>query len=222
MAFGLNILGVGSLLVLANGLPGWCLPDEPPEINVIPVTEEVTYDYAKNTGQLSQFDIAHSPYEPGTPTRVKGLHSGKIKFTTQFEVATKLNQKTGQVCMYYKTIDVNFHIDPTIYITNEHQEGTCEHAAIHEHEMKHLMTDRQVINDYSAWIGEAIYDDLHRYGYIWGPLNREETQTTFDEMKTSLTSLVKPMIGRMTEDRAARQAAIDTIEEYERVSNACR
>lgn len=221
MAFGLETLTTGAFLIMASTLPSWCMPDQAPEINVIPKTEEVKYDFAKSSDQLGEFDIAHSPYEPGTPTTVKGLHSGKIKFTTQFQLAIRQNPRNGRLCIYYHTVNVNFHIDPTIYISNDHMPGTCQHAAIHEHELKHLMTDRQVINDYSKWIGEAIHKDFVRNGYIWGPVYESQKEATIEDMKTSLNDVVRPLIQEMSEDRHARQAAIDTIEEYERVAKAC-
>ena len=222
MTFGLNSLAVGTIIALTSSLPSWCVPESAPEINVIPTTEDVQYDFEKNSGQLGQFDIAHSPYEPGTPTIVKGLHSGKIQFRTEFQVAWKQNQRNGRMCMFYKQVNVHFHVDPTIYITNDHLPGSCQHDAIHEHEMKHLMTDREVINDYSLWIGEAIHNDFVRNGYIWGPIYENQKDSTMDEMKTSLNDVVRPLIQEMTADRRERQAAIDTIEEYERVAAACK
>lgn len=210
--------GVGQ----ANQLPKWCIPDNPPEINIIPTTQDVKFEYNRNSNQLGQFDIAHSPYKPGTKTIVKGLHSGKIKFRSELKVESKANSKTGIMCMYYKSITVRFHIDPTIYITNAHKPGTCEHAAIQEHELKHLMVDREVVNEFSNYIGQALHQDLNANGYIWGPFPSVEAQDTFAEMKQVLNDIVKPLIDDISAERQKRQAAIDTIEEYERVSNQCK
>lgn len=211
-----------SILFMANAIPGWCVPEQAPEINVMPTTNEVRFEYNRSSDQLSQFEISHSPYKPGTPTRVKGLHKGNIQFKTELEVSTHTNGETGKTCLNYNVINVRFHIDPTIYITNEHMPGTCEHEAIHEHEMKHLMTDRHLINEYSQKIGQAIHEDFRSYGYIWGPIDRNRSEEIFGEMRQNLINIVKPVISEMEIERQERQKAIDTIEEYERVANACR
>ena len=226
MAFGLEVLTFGTFFMMASGLPEWCMPDKAPDINVTPTTEQVKYDYGRHSAHLGHLlkthGDGHSPYEPGTKTITKGLHKARVNFKTNFKVSKITNRQTGEVCMSYTEVNVFFHVDPTIFITNQHPPGTCEHAAIKEHELKHLMADREVINDYSLWIGQAIQDDFNRYGYTWGPMPQIEETTNFQEMKDTLNGLVKPMIQEFSKDRQQRQNAIDSLEEYERVANMCK
>lgn len=221
MTTGLGLASLGTFLIMANALPDWCIPDTPPQINIIPTTDEVEYDFNQDTRRLSQFDVRHSPYAPGVKTQIKGLHSGRIELNSKFQANTFLNHRTDEVCIHYSQIDIYFHIDPKIYITREHLPGTCQHKVIHEHELKHLMTDRQLINEYSRKIGEAIERDLYQYGYIWGPMPAQDKDMTLMEMQDSLKNVVDPFLEELKKERHARQAAIDTIEEYERIRKAC-
>ena len=57
-----------------------CRAKTTPQINVIPKTENVKYDFTKSKAQLNSVDVdTISPYGPNHKTYVSGLMSGAIQ-----------------------------------------------------------------------------------------------------------------------------------------------
>lgn len=190
----------------------------------MPQTKEVTYKYDLGTEELtaySQKNKVYSPYDSGTPTHTAGLHQGKYHMNWSFLPALIHNKTSGNLCIYYKDIKVEFMLDPTIFVSKDHLSHSCEHKAIEEHEMKHLMTDRQLVNEFSALMGKAIFDDLDNHGYVWGPIYPDQIEGTVQEMEVSLRAVIEPFLPKLQKERKRRQQLVDTVEEYERVSQMC-
>ena len=219
---GLDPLTIGSLYVLAASSKTLCKMPKPTEINVTPSTQEVKFDYSKTLAQLQgQHVDTINPYDFTGIAETQGFMSGRIKFQPEVKLNYKHYPLYGAVCIWYESIDVKFEIDPSITIAKEIYEDRCMRKAVKDHEMKHVMADRKVVNKYSKIMGKKIYDGLKQRGFMAGPVKAEYAKQIAERMQDTVFQIVTHEYKKMDLERQDMQQAIDSLEEYERVNSQC-
>lgn len=200
-----------------------CVAKISPKINVLPTKSRVKYNLTKSKNDLERFDIdTISPYGTNSNAHVGGLMSGKIQLKQQTEFMQETYDHVGYGCVYIKSIDVKIHIDPTIYIANENKRGSCKYNEILNHEKKHVREDRLIVNKYSGLIAKDLKTALTTSGYSFGPYEISKIADVQKKLQSDLEGIVKNRHEQMNLERKKRQQAIDSLNEYERISKACR
>ena len=201
---------------------GKCQQAPLPKINIVMTSKQVQYDFSRSKRELKGFNIdTKSPYDSNAHTEVGGLMNGEISVNSQVSFGYLQDTNSGQACYWYDTIDVKMHIDPTILIAKEHAKGTCEHSAILEHEMKHIKIDRAVLKKYKAKIESDLHKIARKVGTI-GPISLSISGRTQNKMMKVIEKAVSNQTERMYSERRKLQQIVDSLEEYERVSNMCK
>ncbi len=201
---------------------GKCQQAPLPKINIVMTSKQVQYDFSRSKRELKGFNIdTKSPYDSNAHTEVGGLMNGEISVNSQVSFGYLQDTNSGQACYWYDTIDVKMHIDPTILIAKEHAKGTCEHSAILEHEMKHIKIDRAVLKKYKAKIESDLHKIARKVGTI-GPISLSISGRTQNKMMKVIEKAVSNQTERMYSERRKLQQSVDSLEEYERVSNMCK
>lgn len=200
-----------------------CDAGETPRIVSVPSKSDIKYDFSKTKADLREFDVdTISPYAVGTKTHVGGLMSGEISLENQIAFVHQTYERAGQACLYINEIKVTFHVDPTIYVAKEFKPGTCEHKAVLDHEKKHILVDRMMVNKYNERISKTLTYAINKYGYSFGPFPMEQLEPAQKKMQDYIEGIIREESERMNKERRARQQDVDTLEEYERVSSLCR
>lgn len=200
----------------------WCIPAKATEIEIIPKSNDIKYDFTKNKSELSAFDIdTLSPYAENIKTEIGGLMKGGIKIRHSYKYGVRTNTTTGQVCMWYDKIKVDIVINPKILIAKEYKEGTCKHQAVMTHEMKHIMKDREISSIYSKKIRDALYEHVKEKSYI-GPVDEDKMAQLDIYMKSSIKTVIGKVKQEMIKQRKQEQMLIDNINEYNAVSDFCK
>jgi len=198
-----------------------CVAKMAPQINVIPKTKNIKYDFTKTKAQLNQFDVdTISPYGPQHKTVVSGLMSGSIQTKSQVELLHETYKHLDRGCVYLKSANVTISIDPTIYIAREYRKGSCYHNAVLTHEMKHVREDQLIVNKYVSRIGRALkamIDDRNSFG----PYRLDQLESVQQNIQNSVNKAVRRFNDDMNKERRRRQQAIDNIEEYESIGARC-
>ena len=201
---------------------GKCQQAPLPKINIVMTSKQVQYDFSRSKRELKGFNIdTKSPYDSNAHTEVGGLMNGEISVNSQVSFGYLQDTNSGQAWYWYDTIDVKMHIDPTILIAKEHAKGTCEHSAILEHEMKHIKIDRAVLKKYKAKIESDLHKIARKVGTI-GPISLSISGRTQNKMMKVIEKAVSNQTERMYSERRKLQQSVDSLEEYERVSNMCK
>lgn len=219
--FGLCVmmLVTGSGVALAEN---WCKPNKPPTINVKTSTDNISYDFSLSEKQLNKFSISTvSPYGDNIITDVGGLMKGGIETTQQMSFGTITNPNINQMCVWHDKIELTLHIRPTIFVANDFPKGTCMHNSILEHEHKHVIVDREIVNKYAALIGQAMQNDVAKYT-VFGPFPSSQSQIQINQIKARLQNILKTYTTQMSTERRKRQQAVDSLAEYERVNKSCK
>lgn len=219
---GIDPLTISSLLVLAASGAGQCIPAKATEINVIPSSKEVVYDTSQTLAQLQgkQIDTIN-PYGFHGVSQTQGYMSGSIRMTPSVKIDYTQDPQTGELCIWYDTVDIKIEIEPTIVIAKEVYADRCKKKAVMDHELKHVQADREIVNKYSKIMGKKVFDGLKKRGFKVGPVPAANGQGIADRMQETVIQIVGHEYKKMDLERAEVQGAIDSLEEYERVSSLC-
>ena len=198
-----------------------CRISEPPVISISPETDPIKYDISKTSEQLSALKTnTISPYGLDVDTATGGMRRDKanIEYVIKYHILTNNVGQTS--CMSYANIDLKIQLRPKIYIAQEYNTGECGKMVL-GHEKKHVTTDRWVTNKYSKKLGKAIQHTVNSVKVVGPfPSNRKaEVQTL---MKERIKQTVNNVMTQMNQEMSIRQKHVDSLEEYERVSQYCK
>tara|TARA_B100001989_G_C24518253_1_gene454391 strand:- start:906 stop:1589 length:684 start_codon:yes stop_codon:yes gene_type:complete len=199
-----------------------CPRREPTQINVIPRTEKVEYDTSKTLKELQGFSMdTVDPYGFHGTTITQAFMKGSIQNSASISFDYgEIKNKRG-VCLWYKSIDVEIKIDPTIVIAKELYADRCMRRALIDHELKHVKVDREVVNKYAKIIGKKLMKELKSRGFAVGPVKFTRAQDIADKMRHVVTQILELEFQKMNLERKERQRAVDNLNEYQSVDDEC-
>lgn len=190
-------------------------------VNVIWGSDNIQYDFTKSQRQMDRMEIdTKSPYGRGVKTHVGGLMRGGISIESRVQVASITYPRAQKICQWVDTMQVNLRIDPKIYIARQHKRGTCEHNVILEHEMKHVFVDREIVKKYVPILRNNLQKAIYKVGIV-GPKDQRDGDRYQQKISDYMDKALKTVTDQLYAERRKRQQAVDTLEEYERVANAC-
>lgn len=193
-----------------------------PQIEIKMTSKAVSYDFTLSQSDLVGFDIdTQSPYDQGAHVEIGGLMNGEISVNTNVSFGWAAQKRTGQTCYWYDTVSIAMHIEPTIYVAKEHPEGSCMHDSILQHEMKHIDVDREILKKYSSQIEDDLKKVSSKVGVV-GPVSKQTSEQTREKMMAIIEKTVSNRAEKMYAERRERQQGIDSLQEYERVTNSCK
>lgn len=196
---------------------------KPAQINVVPATEKVRYDYSKTMAQLQSTEVdTINPYGFSGVTSVNGFMKGTVSIKPEVLIKRQTNPRLGVSCLWYDSINVRIEISPTIVIAKEIYNDSCLRKVTLDHEMKHVNADRQIVNKYAQIIGQKIYEAMEARGFRTPPVPNEHVQSMNDRMSKVIAQVVEFEHNKMQIERMEIQQGIDSLEEYERISNLCQ
>ena len=186
------------------------LPPARFEVVVVPIrVEEVTTQDVAWLTERSKADAARH--------RTYGLTSVSFGHNTHTELRMMEDKSSGRACGVPK-VQVELSMQPAVvYLARELEGQPCEQSATRAHEHKHVEVYRAVLEEsrrrLTAELPAAVGPAL-RTGASPADLKRR-----FD---ADLREYMNRFMAEQQADMTARQAAIDTPEEYARVAGACR
>lgn len=222
--FGLDFIFAGGLMILTGGMaaPVTCPAKEAGKVNIIWSSDAVKYDFSHSQAQLDRMEIdTENPYDRSVKTHVGGLMSGGINVRSSIQVATLTYPRSRVVCQWIDKIDVTVAIDPTIYIAREHEKGSCKHRTILDHEMKHVYVDREIVKQYAPVIKDYLEQSILKVGIV-GPKPERRAKEFHKKIVDYMDARLEDVTDRLYADRRDRQQAVDSLEEYKRVSELCQ
>lgn len=196
--------------------PSWCEAESQTKINIIPTTDDITYDYSKDLVALSMQKVdTQSPYAENIPTHTSGLMSGAISMTAEVKIGS-VGRKTK--CLYFDEITVKIHISPTIFIANNYKKGGCMYNEILKHEHTHVDVDRNIVNKYAGKVGQRILKIIDKTPII-GPIDARMSEEMTAKMVQHVKSNMAYIKAQMLDERNRRQNLVDSLEEYQKIED---
>ncbi len=201
-----------------------CEMDAPPEITVRAEGIDPIVDDTKTIRELDVFKPAlttDNPYGPKAETHIEGLMHGAIGLDGRYQFSTKTYKSLKKVCMYVSHVEVVFKLDPKVYIAREYPKGSCHYNAVLEHEKKHLMVDRLLVNRYTNITVKAINNTLKKVGFMHGPYDEAQLPALQKQIGGIIESVIAQFSENMNRERKMLQKQVDSLAEYERVDKVC-
>jgi hypothetical protein len=212
---------LGSLLVLASSNPSCDMP-KPTEIDVLPVSSSVKYDYSKRLKDIqNQAMTTSNPYGDEAKSYTQGFMKGLIKIEPEVSLGYMRYTRSGLACIWYDKINIEISVKPTIVIGREIYKDKCMKSAVITHEKKHVNADRKIVNKYSKIMGREVYKAIKSKGFKSSIIKSSEIKNVRDEMNQIVFNVVNSVHKNMEKERVRVQQAIDTREEYKYVASKC-
>ena len=180
------------------------------EVVAVPMRiEEVTTDDVAALTVRSNTDAARH--------RTFGLTSVSFGHNTQSELRMMEDKRSGRACGTPK-VHVELSMQPAVvYLARELEGQPCEQSATRQHEQKHVEVYRAVLEESRQRLARELPGALGES--VRTAASAAELKARFDaDLRDYMTRFMREQQADMT----ARQAEIDTPEEYERVAHVCR
>ncbi len=182
----------------------------PPRFDVIALPVSYSEDDSVSLRSLSRMNDG-----PSDRQRTIGLTKGQLGYESTLE-SKGLEDPHGGVCSR-PSVTVVLKVTPmTVYVAREFAHDPCRRPAILAHEMKHVAVYREYLGE----VASRMRDELPRAmgSDVVYAHNAAAAQTA---MRQRLQSFMHAFIQRHYAQLRARQAALDTPEEYARLTNGC-
>ena len=213
MSCGIGTLALGLVLAVPARAEVSCAPSSAEVAMDVDIPEPAVDN---SLPQPTLQNLAGKRYHGG---RTLGLY--RMTLTIDWTARLMRSEADGKVCL---SIDhVTLHVampSRRIYIVRERRPGTCPYESVLAHERKHQAVDDDVLGQGLPRLRASIERTIAAL-----PATRPRPTTEAAEVEQRLTAPVAEAVQRgwaeLSAARAARQAEIDTPQEYRRVRAAC-
>lgn len=217
--FGLDILTVGSYLVLASNAFQCSVPAAP-QININPVSHDIRYNFDHSKDNLDRYraHVEGRPLEADSSTG--GLRYDEPKISTRVEWGVRTETRAEVSCMWYKKINIDIELRPLIYIANDYKTSVCRDAIL-QHEEAHVQIDREVINKYARRMGKDLQKMVSHTGAT-GPFSNARLKEMEETLSQKVARVIDAQVTQLKAELDVRQAQLDNVAEYKRISAICQ
>jgi len=148
--------------------------------------------------------------------RTLGLTKTEFRQEAKIETTGLSDSNGGRSCARPQIVLELTMTPMTVYVASELADNACGHSAVLEHEMKHVAAFRQHLAataqaldaEVPQWFGQQI-------------IFARDASAAEAQVRQVLQAYLHDFIARNTDQLKQRQAAVDSVEEYSRVNDAC-
>lgn len=210
---------LSSLYVLARVFT--CAPQPPPEVDLQFQEAPPVIINNKSARELGNFKsdtvFSHGANEVFT---TGGLTFSKISSGFRFGYKTLTDPESGQGCIWLDKISLTVEYAPKVYIASGFRPGSCRYGVTATHEQRHVDTDVVTLHEYVPRVKQAVADAASSLG-AQGPADKNGVARARDLFGSVLRTEMEKQLKEMERVRMMRQQAIDTRQEYLRLSKLC-
>lgn len=188
-----------------------CAALAPARIEVVALPVSYTEDDSVSLRTLSRMNDGMSARH-----RTVGLTQGRLAYDSTLETKGLEDRRGGRICAR-PSLRVVFTATPmTVYVAREFADDTCRRRAILAHEMKHVAVYRQYLTELVA-IAQRELPALYGDELVYASDARESQETLRDRLQEFMHAFMRARYGELK----ARQAQVDTPDEYASLDRAC-
>lgn len=201
----------GSPLAAAPSFDAKCAKLPPSRFEVVAIPIRVAFDRTRSQGDLTAM------YEQATKRHLTmGLTQARVGHRATIAVDGLQEGGSARVCMR-ADVRVELAMEPlTVFIARELEADPCRHAAVREHEMHHVAVYEAVLAASPDALQRALEAALG--GRTFAGASTAAVQA---DVAAAVARRLDAFLDATGQAIRERQAAVDTPEEYARVSAAC-
>ena len=211
------LLAMPALAGTAAAQTAGCPAFERPRVQIDAQTVPLKRDFDKTLAQLQAM--------PGRSPGPAGAGHGQVlglahaTFGERWQVGAAYSpQRGGTVCAALARLIVSFGFqERVVYIARELPPGTCIQREVLNHEMKHVAVDEALLREFMPGFKRRLEAVVARQGTVRA---RNESQA-MTMLRQPIDAAVRDLMQDFSREREKRQAKVDTLEEYRRVSKSC-
>jgi hypothetical protein len=209
-------LGAG-VLVVGLAAPTVAAPACPAAGPVVAVELQVPEPVIDNTlPQLTVQRLAGKMHHGG---RTLGLYRTELK--TEWEESFGRRDDGGETCVWIERITLRLTMPVrVIYIVRQRQPGTCPYESVLAHERRHQVTDDALLAEAVPSLRQAVAEALATLPAP-RPVPVDAASNARRQLAEPVNAVVRRILAAFSATREARQAEVDTPQEYRRVRAAC-
>lgn len=190
-----------------------------PEIEFTTSYGKLKYDYGYNLQELTNLGRKYNIVEQGL--FASGLATVSVNWEVSLNTVSRIVNDTN-ICVVPVSLNVFIgYQDPTIYISNHLQPGSCEYNVVVRHEQTHHQINAAALEYFIPSLRrsvEKMAKDIKPY--------KIDSPSKIDEATNELTETyianIEPLINHFKNELMQEQSKLDNQMNYDMESNLCR
>lgn len=190
-----------------------------PAISVSYSFGKLSIDKSKDTGTISQIAESFNLTEHNTFTR--GLATANVKYDVSIQTAAHpIGIK--QFCVVPADIKILISLEnPTIYLANNLQEGSCDYNIVLRHEKTHQQINKTALEYYLPIFKASVTNIAKKIPAV--PVNDlSKIEETTKILTENYSKKITPFIDFIKNEIAKEQAKLDNKANYQYEDNLCQ
>jgi hypothetical protein len=163
---------------------------------------------------------ASSPTYGGEFPHLDGLTKSEFSFETDMGFTEIIRPLLRIACVQVKSARLVINYTPMVYVGSHAAPGSCRHRMTLEHELRHVRTDADAVNEFIPVFKKALANAIAQNNTA-EPIDMGKQGGVRKKISETLGRAIKEATDRFQQVRAARQKQVDTHAEYTRLSRAC-
>lgn len=198
-----------------------CPQGEPVNVNVELSKPALKVVNTKSQRRLSKLrEISNSPHYNGKFPIVSGITDSRIKMEYDLTFKTSTNNLLKKSCMWINDINIRITYAPTMYIAKKHQPGTCRYQQIYDHETQHINVDISTVNSMAPYMQDVAIKTARNW-LNPKPVKTSELESIRQKISAKINANLNKAMDVMRLHLGEKQKAVDTMKEYEPISESC-
>lgn len=191
--------------------------DNPTEIKIFYNYGELKYNNDKSAAELEKIYDEIMPNHSSKNIRGLTLLAPHM----DFNIYIKDVNVDGYKCFYPQSVDVHLKYNPTIYLVNTLQKGTCLYDLTLRHEHTHLDIGHQLLTEFVQDLKLQIQQVIENTGVKLVSAEDGNVRQEGAELNTLYQEQITVLFQHFTDELVERNQVIDTKENYKEESLLC-
>lgn len=190
-----------------------------PELNLTTSYGKLNYDHSYSQNNLRELGKTFGIGEQGMFTA--GLSIASIEWEVMLNTMSRVTE-TGNICVVPTVVDVFIgYQNPTIYISNNFKQGSCEYNLVLRHEHQHQQINIIALEYFIPKIRSELQRRLKEVQPRLSP-DLEKAEAITAQLTDEYIETIEPYVNKFKASMLKEQAQLDTRQNYELESKICR
>lgn len=125
-------------------------------------------------------------------------------------------------CVRYDNVDITLTLAPKIFVARDYADHSCYYQKTLQHELGHVDMDKVVVEKYRMRLQDGL--SLAFSGpqdAIAGPVAKRKIKALEKKMGEQIVGMTNGLLADMVRERQEKQQAVDSVQNYAYIMNAC-
>jgi len=194
-----------------------CAREADPGISVELMSVAPTRDLSRDSRRLTAVPGRGHVPAGAAGGRVLGLSTARLAESSRVDIHLSI-LSDGSFCATVSGVAAAFGFDQRrVFIANELPEGSCAFDEVLAHEMRHVRVDDEASRAFLPKVEAR----LRAEALAAPPLRSRDRRGVVEAQQRRVRAAMRSLLDEFSRERDRLQAAVDTTDEYKRVTASC-